>query len=467
MKICYLKNISIATLFFFCGCFHSFAQRTAFSFGAEISSFVPDGLHSMRFRLAPSAAGTIFIGASLTNRVLVTAGRFVTTLDFGNLLDGSPRWVEFNYIKRNWNGLSQMDTQRVALLSVPYAIFANSASNFNGKISGDVTGTQNATVVTHVAGLTAAQIVSGATAANDLLKSQLGGNFFSGPSAGASDTGSDYHNTGIGDSALYSNSGGGANTAVGDGALFDNQTGNWNTGLGYYSLYANQTGGQNTAVGLYSLLSCVTNNYNTALGTSALSSTRGDNNIGIGAYAGQNSTTGNDNIDIGNQGDFYDDATIRIGDPSVQTRTFIAGIANSTISGGSAVFVDTATGRLGIESSSARFKSNIQNMGELSSLLFLLNPVVFQYKPELDPKGLHQFGLIAEQVEKVSPDLVVKDAKHGIYTVRYEAINAMLLNEFLKQHQTVEQQKNDIHALQVNITELKAMVSELLEHKSH
>jgi len=116
-----------------------------------------------------------------------------------------------------------------------------------------------------------------------------------------------------------------------------------------------------------------------------------------------------------------------------QTATYIAGIENDTISGGAAVFITTG-GLLGVESSSRRYKQDIKTMGDASDVLLSLRPVTFQYKPEIDPKGLSQFGLVAEEVEKVSPALVVHDKEGKPYTVRYEAVNAMLLNEFLKQH---------------------------------
>jgi len=465
MKIRFIYALAAPVLFIF-QCSSLFAQGTAFSFEARLANDVPDGHHSIRFQLANSATGTNYIGIAITNDVLVEARKFTTTLDFGNVFDGSPRWVEIRIARHFKKGVLEVMVPRVELLPVPYAIFANTASNFVGNISGDVTGTQGATVVTHVGGQSAAYIASGAVAANGLLKTYVGGNFFSGPSAGNFDNGSDYDNTGVGDSALYSNTSGGANTAIGAGSLFDNRSGNWNTALGYYALYSNQSGGGNTAVGLYALLANVTNNSNTAIGTGALINTRGTGNIGLGDFAGQNNTTGDDNIDIGNQGDFYDNATIRIGDPGIQTATFIAGIADATISGGAPIYVNTATGQLGIESSSARFKDNIQDMGNVSDMLLALKPVTFQYKPGIDPNGTPQFGLVAEQVEKVAPDLVVRDEQHGIYTVRYEAINAMLLNEFLKEHQKIEEQNMEIQTLQQNIAELRAMVLQLTQSKS-
>src|SRR5206468_1466569 len=119
-----------------------------------------------------------------------------------------------------------------------------------------------------------------------------------------------------------------------------------------------------------------------------------------------------------------------------------------------------SSGQLGTLTSSARYKQNIEKMGDASDVLLALQPVIFQYQPDIDPQGMPQFGLIAEQVEKVDPGLVVHDQQHGIYSVRYEAVNAMLLNEFLKQHQKLEEQSAEIQRLQQSVAELKAMVSQ-------
>jgi hypothetical protein len=136
--------------------------------------------------------------------------------------------------------------------------------------------------------------------------------------------------------------------------------------------------------------------------------------------------------------------TIRIGNET-HTNTFIAGINGVTVAGGVGVVIDT-TGHLGTATSSARFKHEIKPMDNASEAILALKPVTFRYKHELDPAGIPQFGLVAEQVEKVSPDLVARDEQGKPYTVRYEAVNAMLLNEFLKEHRKVEQQRKDFEA---------------------
>jgi hypothetical protein len=157
----------------------------------------------------------------------------------------------------------------------------------------------------------------------------------------------------------------------------------------------------------------------------------------LGAFAGDNLTTGDNNIDVGSNGVAGEGNTIHIGEQGTQTRTFIAGIHGTALGSGVAVRVN-ANGRLGTAPSSARFKQNIKPMDNASEAIFALKPVAFRYKQELDPEGIPQFGLVAEEVEKVNPDLVARDADGKVYTVRYEAVNAMLLNEFLKEHQKVQ-----------------------------
>ena len=258
------------------------------------------------------------------------------------------------------------------------------------------------------------------------------------------------NNTANGYYALRNNTTGGANTANGYYALRNNTTGTYNTASGGYALYHNTTGWDNTASGDYALgdntgtantangyaalAFNTTGDYNTANGSGALASnTTGSNNIALGFNAGED-IKGDDNIDIGNTGDFRDSDTIRIG--YKQTALYIAGFSTVV---GSPIYIDTNTGRLGILSSSERFKDAIEPMGDASEALLSLHPVKFRYKKGIDPKRAPQFGLVAEDVEKVNPNLVVRDKEGKPYTVRYDAVNAMLLNEFLKEHRKVEE----------------------------
>jgi Chaperone of endosialidase len=247
-------------------------------------------------------------------------------------------------------------------------------------------------------------------------------------------------NTFLGDDALVNNTTGGGNTATGFEALENNITGNDNTADGVNALFSNTTGGSNTASGVGALNWNTTGFFNTAIGDGALfNNTTGSGNIALGLSAGVNLTTGNNNIDIGNRGVAGEAKTIRIGRQGTETATFVAGISGATVAGGVGVIVDSF-GHLGTVVSSERFKENVQPMDKASEAILALKPVTFRYKHELDPDSIPQFGLVAEDVEKVNPDLVARDDQGKPYTVRYEAVNAMLLNEFLKEHRKVEEQ---------------------------
>ena len=266
-------------------------------------------------------------------------------------------------------------------------------------------------------------------------------------------------NTATGSSALFSNTNGNYNTADGGNALYSNTSGSDNTATGLRALFGNTTGSENTAVGVSALASNGDGSQNTAIGYKALKANVGGNhNIALGHKAGINvgglNNPRDNNIEIGNAGDFFDDATIRIGD--VQTRTFIAGISGSPVTG-SPVVVD-ANGQLGTATSSARFKKEIKPMDKASEAILKLKPVSFQYKS--DPTGTRQFGLIAEEVAKVNPDLVTRDRQGEIYSVRYEAVNAMLLNEFLKEHKAFVEEQRKMEEQQSAITQLKSTVAQ-------
>jgi len=263
-------------------------------------------------------------------------------------------------------------------------------------------------------------------------------------------------NTFLGDNALGSNTGGFFNTAVGFHALEFNTNGVDNTASGAGALLSNTAGNNNMATGFDALQLNTTGNNNTAAGNAALEfNTTGSGNIALGNFAGVNLTTGDNNIDIGNGGVAGETGMIRIGTAGSQTATFIAGIRESPIAAGIAVGI-TVDGQLGVRASSARFKEAIKPMEKASEAILSLKPVTFHYKPELDPDGIPQFGLVAEDVEKVNPDLVARDEQGKPYTVRYEAVNAMLLNEFLKEHRTVQEQGAMIAKQQKQIEALTA-----------
>ena len=207
------------------------------------------------------------------------------------------------------------------------------------------------------------------------------------------------------------------------------------------ALAGNTTGDKNTASGIDALLNNTTGSFNAALGTEA----------------GGNLTTGSNNIDIANRGVVGESDTIRIGTRERHTNTFIAGINGVTVPEGVAVIVDRR-GHLGTVTSSARYKEAIKPIDKASEAILALKPMTFRYKHELDPKGIPQFGLVAEDVEKVNPDLVACDEQGKPYTMRYEAVNAMLLNEFLKARRQIDAQQKQIDALTAGLQKVSAQL---------
>jgi Chaperone of endosialidase len=268
------------------------------------------------------------------------------------------------------------------------------------------------------------------------------------------------NNTALGTAALLNNTEGSFNTANGFIALSSNTDGAVNTATGAAALFHNTAGSDNTANGFNALNNNTEGDANTAIGRDALfRNTVGSNNTALGAFAGSSlKGNSNNNIDIGNPGVAFESDTIRVGS-EFQTRTFIAGIrgVQTGVADAVNVLIDSA-GQLGTMSSSRRFKKEIKPMDKASEAILALKPVSFHYKG--DNIGTPQFGLIAEEVAQVNPDLVVRDKNGEIYTVRYEAVNAMLLNEFLKEHRKVEEQEKTIAELKSGMTALTATVKE-------
>jgi uncharacterized coiled-coil protein SlyX len=314
------------------------------------------------------------------------------------------------------------------------------------------------------------------------LRSDASGSFNTGVGAGALLANTGDQNTATGAGALLSNTTGGGNTANGTLALFNNtagnnntatgadallfntgsaNTGSGNTANGAGALINNTIGNNNTGTGFGTLTDNTSGNGNTAIGRGALAATTGDGNTALGANAGNALTTGVNNIDIGLNviGTAGDTDTIRIGNPNI-TRTFITGISGNIATGGATVYVES-NGHLGTLTSSVRLKDEIKPMGKASEAILALRPVSFRYKKEIDPRRVAQFGLIAEEVERVNPDLIIRDAEGKPQTVRYEQINAMLLNEFLKEHRKVEEQARKMDAQEHRIGKQEATVAEL------
>ncbi len=287
------------------------------------------------------------------------------------------------------------------------------------------------------------------------LLSNAEGNFNTGLGAGALLANTADRNTATGAGSLLSNTTGEDNTANGAFALFTNTIGIFNTATGAFALLNNTTGVENTASGYRALSGNATGVGNTAYGSQALVQTTGNNNIALGVHAGFNISTGSNNIHIGNVGAGNESGTVRIGDNN-QTKTFITGINGVNQGSPTAVFINTLTGQLGTTppASSRRYKKEIKPMDAASEAVLALKPVSFHYKS--DNTKTPQFGLIAEDVADVNPDLVVRDENGEIYTVRYDAVNAMLLNEFLKEHRKNEEQEATIARQQMQIDALTA-----------
>ena len=295
-------------------------------------------------------------------------------------------------------------------------------------------------------------------------------------------TGSD--NSAYGVDALANNTAGGTNTAIGSGALFGNTTGNGNTATGYDALRSNDAGFGNTANGIVVLRNNINGIFNTGIGDRALrfntfgsrntasgfqalfNNTTGNRNIAVGNLAGQNYTTGSDNIAIGNEGNSGESATIRIGNSvagSAQTRTFFAGISGvmTGINDAVPVLIDSA-GQLGTTNSSRRYKEDIEDMAGASDDLLSLRPVTFRYKNAFeDGDKPIQYGLIAEEVAEVFPDLVVHNEDSEAETVKYHLLATLLLNELQKQHRVIEEQAQKLSALDGVITRLARLEAEL------
>jgi hypothetical protein len=313
---------------------------------------------------------------------------------------------------------------------------------------------------------------------------------YSGSEFIASATGND--NTATGAGALQYNGSGSCNSAYGVGALLKNgagqyntavgvnamqgehsgslqgiptDDGSFNTAVGFQALYTYISASDNTAIGTSALYNDAFGNLNTAIGYAALFNSTGNNNVAIGYGAGRNETVGSNSIYIGHTGEPTDSGITRIGTPGTQTEVYIAGIENSKITG-SAVYV-TSTGRLGVLASSERYKTGITPIGTSTEKLRQLRPVSFHLKT--DPKGAVQYGLIAEEVAKVYPELVIRDEAGKIQGVHYEELAPMLLNEAQRQAAEIrdlkQQQKDEISAQNAKIRGLEQQVAELNDLK--
>jgi hypothetical protein len=287
-----------------------------------------------------------------------------------------------------------------------------------------------------------------------LYSNKSSGNTATGSGALFSNT-TGINNTADGSGALIRNTTGSNNTANAVGALSSNSTGFQNTANGVNTLYANTTGFRNTANGNHALYSNATGSNNTAEGFQALYYNTGSDNVGLGFNAGNSLTTGSGNVCIGS-------GVLGVAGESNITR--IRNVYASAASG-RAVYVD-ADNKIGTLVSSRRFKDEIKPMDKVSEAILALKPVTFHYKKEIEPNGAIMFGLIAEDVEKVDPDLVTRNEKDEPETVRYEAVNAMLLNEFLKEHRTVQELRTTVAQQQKDFQATVAQLTRRLEEQA-
>jgi hypothetical protein len=270
------------------------------------------------------------------------------------------------------------------------------------------------------------------------------------------------NNTATGAEALQSNTTGLNNTANGYQALLSNITSNNNTATGVQALYST-TGRGNTADGVAALVNDTTGFRNTASGASALASnTTGNSNIALGWEAGFNLTTGSNNIEIGSLGVAGDDSTIRLGTQGTQTVTFIAGVSSTAISGTDVVV--SSDGQLGVMASSQRYKRDVRSLDNRSRGLWQLRPVTFRYKQ--DPQGQRQYGLIAEEVAKIYPELVVRGSKGEIESVQYRELIPLMLNELQHQQATMHGQQAALATLKAENASLEARLAWLEQNRT-
>jgi hypothetical protein len=275
-------------------------------------------------------------------------------------------------------------------------------------------------------------------------------------------------NVAVGWGAMEYSAGGAENIAIGPQAL-QNNFADVNIAIGDAAMLGNTTGSGNTAVGVAALATNLTGIENSAFGTSALRGSRGSHNIAIGNLAGSDLDAGSDNIDVGNLGLAADAATIRIGTDATHVATYIAGIRGTTTNSADAVpVVIDSNGQLGTISSSRRYKEDIHSMLSASDRLFKLRPVTFRYKkPYSNGEKPLQFGLIAEEVAEVFPELAIYNKEGKPETVAYHLLPTLLLNELQKEHAQVEQQRRDLKAARALVLEqsrqLAAMNSRLSE----
>jgi hypothetical protein len=354
-----------------------------------------------------------------------------------------------------------------SLVSTGSAVGWGNPLGFTGQLVGEVTGHQGTTVVSSATSTNIASSIvrrdgvgnfsaSSLALAGSLILPASTGSIFLGPDLFLHASGSESVFLGLSAASFASH--GSRDTAVGVLSLSGNLTGDDNSAFGWASLVANTAGTLNTAVGSFSLAHLIDGDENTALGQQALHHTLGNRNIGIGSFAGLNLTTGNDNIDVGNTGVAGESNTIRVG--AGQTRTFLAGVrgVQTGMADALGVVIDSQ-GQLGMINSSAAVKRDIRDVDDASSAVLKLRPVSFFYRN--DEVGIRQYGLVAEQVASVMPELVQFSPSGKAETVRYHFLPPLLLSELQKQSREIQTLEQTVDTQRQMIRELESRLSAL------
>jgi hypothetical protein len=441
--------------------FNVYAEGGAriFSAGTSVPSMVVDAAGSVGIATStPTAkldvAGTARMTDTLT---LVPSGDQALDMSTGSLYKGG---ALFMHTKGAGNNTA---VGRMALMSVTDG-FGNTATGREALFS-NTSGYTNTAVGDQALRSNTVGTRNTAHGSQALARNTTGmSNTATGEHALAYNTTASF-NTATGTSALWFNTTGYFNTGTGGQALLFNTTGSGNTATGFNALLNNTIGYSNTACGLSALISNTTGADNTACGYRALdSNTTGARNVAVGRHAGSSLTTGNDNIAIGNVGVAAEGGTIRIGTSGTHTRAFIAGIRGVTTGVANAipVLIDGA-GQLGTVSSSRRFKEEIRDMGDATERLLDLRPVTFRYKPDVQQgERPLEYGLIAEEVAEVFPDLVVYDEEGRPFTVKYHLLSSMLLNQLKRQARELEEQRGELarlRRLETRVAAVEARIS--------
>ncbi len=413
-----------------------------------------------------AGAGTLNFSTGLVNRFTI---RPDGDLDMsGNLRKGGVLFLHNREDLSTGVGLNALGSSTASANTAigTNALSRNGSGNYNtatgaGALYNNIDGASNTGVGDQALYLNTSGNFNTAMGDSALYANTGSNNTGTGASAlGANTTGS--NNTAMGAGALGANTLGGSNVATGAFTLAGNTNGAGNTADGFRALVNNTSGSNNTAVGYQALVGVTTSGNNTAVGYGALGLGNGGNNIAVGYNAGS-ATGGNNNIHIGHSGVPNDGNVIRIGTPGTQTSFFAAGIRGVTTGSHDAVAVMIDfTGQLGTINSSRRFKEDIRDMAAASSGLLHLRPVTYRYnQPYADGSKPVDYGLIAEEVAEIYPDLVVKNAAGEIQTVQYHKLTPMLLNELQKEHRTIQSLRETTQSMHAAIESLQSQLSAL------